>query len=102
MLATVYNTLWHATSARGGSITKHYRVLWITTLVRQYAILQTEEERDAFITQLRINNFGPQSQKRSGLRPPKGTQPPPGPPDGGPGPSSGPRIVASASSKKRK
>ena len=97
MLAAIYNTLWRSTSQRGGSTAKHYRILWLTTLIRQYAMLQSDVEREAFIRQLRLNNFGPQSEKRYALRPPRGS--PKGPPDAGPGPgpSAGPRIVATAS-----
>ena len=67
-------------------------------------MLQSPEEREVFIRQLRLNNFGPRSEKRSSLRPPRGPPGPPGPPDAGPGPgpSGGPRIVASTSHAKKR
>jgi hypothetical protein len=64
-------------------------------------MLLTQEERLVFLQQLRLNNFGPQATKRSGLRPPARQPPPPGP-DPGPGPSSaGPRVVATVNPKKK-
>jgi len=65
LTAVVYNTLWNGLKkARDTSTMKHYKVLWLTTLIRQYMQLPIEL-RGQFITSLRYKNTRPPTTQPS-------------------------------------
>ena len=62
--ASVYNTLWSGlqTTRRESSTNKHYKVIWITTLIRQYMQLETIDEQQIFINEVCAMNAGSKPQ----------------------------------------
>jgi hypothetical protein len=94
--AYVYNTLWSGIrNSRSGPIARHYKVLWLTTLIRQYLNLQPGPAREEFIRQVRIKNSR-KSGKSQDDNPGPSNPGPSNPGPSNPGPSNtGPYIAYS-------
>jgi hypothetical protein len=62
--ASVYNTLWAGLQNRNrdSATHKHYKVLWLTTLIRQYMQLDMIHQQQIFLNEVRAKNAGTKPQ----------------------------------------